>query len=62
MTLNLVKLRRVGTCMKYLTSLVPLICQPKTLIWNKSTFRLSNSLNIGKLLVNGLTKSITTKI
>ena len=34
---------------------------PKTLIWNKIGFRLSNSLNLAKLLVNEFTKSISQK-
>ena len=38
MTLNCVKLGRVGTFMKYLASVVSLIFLPKTLIWNNFNF------------------------
>ena len=48
--------------MKYLASIVSLIFLPKTLIWNKITFRLSNSLNLAELVVNELTKGISKKI
>ena len=61
MTLNHVKLGRAVTFMKYLASAVSLICLPKTLIWNKITFRISNSLNLAELVVNELTKSIFEK-
>ena len=39
MTLNRVKLWRAVTFMKYRASVVSLIFLPKTLIWNKITFR-----------------------
>ena len=38
--------------MKYLASVVSLIFLPKTLIWNKITFQLSNLLNFPELVVN----------
>ena len=38
MTLNRVKIERTVTFMKYLTDVVSLIFQPKTLIWNKIKF------------------------
>ena len=41
-----------------LTSAVSLIFLPKTLIWNKTMFPSSNSLNLAKLMVNDLMKSI----
>ena len=62
MTLNGVKLGRGVTFMKYLANVVSLIFLPKTLIWNKITFRLSNLLNLAELLVNELTKSISKKL
>ena len=54
MTLNRVKLGRTVTFMKYLVNTVTLMFLPKTLIWNKITFRLSNSLNLAGLVVNEL--------
>ena len=62
MTLNRIKLGRVVTFMKYLTSVVSLIFLPKTLIWNKITFPASNSLNLAELVVNEPMKSIYKKI
>ena len=62
MTLNRVKLGRTVTFMKYLASVVSLIFLPKTLIRNKITFRLSNSLNLAELMISELTKSISKKI
>ena len=59
---NRVKLGRAITFMKYLTSVVSLICQPKTLIWNRILLRLSNSLNLAELVLNELPKSISKKI
>ena len=59
MTLNRVKLGRAVTFMKYLASVVPLIFLPKTLIWNKITYWLSNLLNLAELVLNDLTKSIS---
>ena len=61
MTLNCVKLGRAVTFVKYLASVVSLIFLPKALIWNKITFRLSNSLNLAELVVNELTNSISKK-
>ena len=46
MTLNRVKLSHADTFMKYFVSVVSSIFLPKTLIWNKIKFRLSNSLNV----------------
>ena len=61
MTLNRVELGHAVIFMKYLASVVSLIFLPKTLIWNKITFQLSNSLNFEELVVNGLMKSICKK-
>ena len=47
--------------MKYFAGAISLIFLAKTLIWNKVTFRLSNSLNLADLVVNELTKSISKK-
>ena len=52
MTLNGVKLGRAVIFMKYFASVVSLIFVPKTLIWNKITFPVSNSLNFGELVEN----------
>ena len=62
MTLNPVKLGRPVAFMKYNAGVVSLIFLPKTLICNKITFRLSNSLKLAELLVNELTKSISKKV
>ena len=62
MTLNCVKLGRAVAFMKYLASVVSLIFQVKTLIWNKITFPVSNSLNLAELVVNKPMKSIYKKI
>ena len=61
MTVNRIKLGRAVTFMKYLASVVSLIFLPKTLIWNKITFWLSNLLNLAELVVNELTKSISKR-
>ena len=61
MTLNYVKLGRVATFMKYLASVVSSIFLPKTLIWNKITFQLSNLLSLVELVVNEFKKSISKK-
>ena len=58
MTLNHVKLAHAVTFMNYFSSVVSLIFFPKTLIWNKITFRLSNSLNLAELVANELTNII----
>ena len=57
MILNRVKLGRAVTFIKYLASVVSLIFQPKTLIWNKITFAASNLLNFAELIQNELMKS-----
>ena len=44
------------TFVKYFTSAVSLMFLTKSLIWNKITFQLSNSLNPAELLVNELTR------
>ena len=62
MTLNCVKLGRAVTFMKYLASVVSLTFLAKTLIWNKITFPVSNSLNLAELVVNESMKSICKKI
>ena len=59
MTLNHLKLGRAVTLMNYLASVVPLISLPKSLIWNKIKFRISNSLKLAELVVIKLTKSIS---
>ena len=59
MALNLVKLRRAVTFMKYLASVVSLIFLSKTLIRNKITFPASNLLNFTRLVENELLKSIS---
>ena len=61
MTLDRVKLGRAVTFMKYLASVVSLIFLPKTLIWNKITFPISNSFNLAELVVNEPMKSIYKK-
>ena len=52
MTLNRVKLGHAITFLKYLASVVSLIFLAETLIWNKITFRASNSLNLAELVIN----------
>ena len=61
MTLNRVKLERAVVFMKCLTTAVSLIFLPKTLIWNKITFRLLNLLSLAELMVNEVTKSVSKK-
>ena len=58
MTLNRVVLGCAVTVMKYAASVVSLMFLPNIFIWNKITFQPSNSLNLAKLVVNELTKSI----
>ena len=61
MTLNRIKLGCGVTFMKYLASVFSLIFLTKTLIWNKITFPLSNSLNLAELVVNEPVKGIYKK-
>ena len=61
MTPNRVKLGRAVTLMKYLASVVSLIFLPKTLIWNKTTFPTSNSLNFAELMEIKLVKEYFQK-
>ena len=61
MTPNRVKLGRAVTLMKYLASVVSLIFLPKTLIWNKTTFPTSNSLNFAELMEIKLVKEYFRK-
>ena len=61
MTLNPVNLGCAVTFTIYLVSVVSLIFLPNTLFGNKVTFLLSNSLDLAKLGVNELTKSISKK-
>ena len=61
MTLNREKLGRAVTFMKYLASIVSLIFLPETLIWNKTIFPASNSLNLAELVVDELMRSISKK-
>ena len=62
MTLNRVKRGHTVTFMKCLDSAVSLMFLPKTLLWNKITFPISNSLNLAELVVNELMKSISKKL
>ena len=61
MTLNRVKLGHAFTFMKYLASVVSLTFLPKTLIWNKTRFRVANSMNLAELVANKFTKGISKK-
>ena len=61
MTPTRIKLRPAVTFMKYLASVTSLLFIPKILIWNKITFRLTNSLNLAEPEVNELTKTIPPK-
>ena len=61
MTLSRVKPGRAITFMKYLASVVSLIFLLETLIWNKTTFPASKSLNLAELDVIELTRSISKK-
>ena len=61
MIFNCVKLGRAVTSMKHLASVVSLIYLTKTLICNKMTFPVSDSLNLAELVVNEPTKSIYKK-
>ena len=56
------KTRCAVTFMNYLSSEVSLTILSKTLIWNKITFQISNSLNLVELVVNKLTKSTSKQI
>ena len=59
MTLYRVKLGCKVTFMKYFASVVSLIFTPKTLIWNKTRFLVSNSLNFTEFVQNELAKSVS---
>ena len=61
MTPNREKLGRAVTFMKYLASIISLIFLQETLIWNKTTFPASNSLNLSGLVENELMRSISKK-
>ena len=61
MTFNCIKLGHAVTFMKYLASIVSLILLPKTLILNKISFPVSNSLDFAELVKNELMKSISKK-
>ena len=61
MTFNCIKLGHAVTFMKYLASVVSLILLPKTLILNKISFPVSNSLDFAELVKNELMKSISKK-
>ena len=61
MTPNCGKLGYTVTFMKYFASIVYLIFLQETLIWNKTTFPASNSLNLPELVVNELMRSISKK-
>ena len=56
------KTRCAVTFMNYLSSEVSLTILSKTLIWNKITFQISNSLNLVELVVNKLTKSTSKQV
>ena len=58
---NHVKLERAVIFMKYLSNVVSLIFLSKTLIWNKTTFPTSSSLNFAGLVDNEFIKSISKK-
>ena len=55
------KLGRAVTFMKYFASIISLIFLQETLIWNKTTFPASNSLNLSGLVENELMRSISKK-
>ena len=61
MTLNRIKLGRAFDFKKYLAGISSLIFLPKTLIWEKFMFWISNSLSLVELVVNELMKSISQK-
>ena len=52
MNLNRVKIECAVTFLKYLASTVSSIFLPRTLIWNRTTFELSDSMNLAELVVN----------
>ena len=58
MTLNRVKLWPGVTFMKYFASVISLVFLPETLIWNKTTFSASSSVNLAELVVNNPMKCI----
>ena len=58
MTLNRGKVASAVTFTRYLVNVASLIFLPKTLIWNKITFPISNSVNLEELVGIELTKSI----
>ena len=62
MTFSHLELGRTVIFLKYLASIATLICLPKTLIWNKTTFLASNSLNLAALVVNKLMRIISIRI
>ena len=62
MILHCVKLGRAITFMKYLANTVSITFPAKTLIWNKTTFPASDSLNLEELVVSEPMKSIYKKI
>ena len=61
MTLNLVKLGRVVTFMKYFASVFSLMFLAEILIWNETTFPESNLLDLAELVKNGPTNSFHKK-
>ena len=61
MTFNRVKVGCTVTFMENLASVASLISLPNTLIWNKITFQLSNSLKLTELVINKRTKGIFKK-
>ena len=61
MTLNREKLGRAVTFMTYFGSAVSLIFLLETLIWNKTAFPASNSLNLAEPVVNESMKTICKK-
>ena len=61
MTLNRVKPGRAVTFTKHLARVVSLIFLLKTLIWDKTTFPVSNLLNFAELVENELMKSVSYK-
>ena len=61
MTPNGEKLALAVTFMKDLASIASVIFLQETLIWNKTTFPASNSLNLAGQVVNEFMRSISKK-
>ena len=61
MIFNCAKLERTVTFMKHLSNVVSLKFLTETLIYNKVTFPVSNSMNLAEMVLNELNKSIYKK-